>query len=193
LKKEEKQTHQLTYNKLCYWERKLKADAVHIDHAEGTAIYTLAQGAEKHHWILIHFNSNPSDNVDSTKSAYKNIRAMMYYKFQEALMAGAVLDVKEKDWQEETEKQLCWAKGRRHKVTHQKLVEDKKELKDRVGKSPDVADALVLLLAYDVIDRLPQNEAAYDGSNGYAGGETIKIKPQSSDELYGDLDADLYD
>lgn len=190
LKKENNDTHQLTYNKLCYWERKLKADAVHIDQAEGTAIYTLAQAAEKHHWVLVAFNANPSDNVDSSKSAYKNIRAMMYYKFQEAMMAGAVIDVREKGWQEETEKQLCWAKGTRHKITHQKLVESKKDIKDRVGKSPDVADAFVLLLAHEVIDRLPQNELDYDPN--VAGTGVIKIQQQSTDELYGGWDDDLY-
>lgn len=190
LKKENNDTHQLTYNKLCYWERKLKADAVHVDQAEGTAIYTLAQAAEKHHWVLIPFNANPTDNPDASKSAYKNIRAMMYYKFQELLMTGAVMDIKEKEWQEETEKQLCWAKGTRHKITHQKLVESKKDIKDRVGKSPDVADAFALLLAYDVVDRLPQNESSYDPN--FAGTGAIKIQQQSTEEFYGDDDYDLY-
>ena len=169
---------------MCYWERKLKADAVHIDQAEGTAIYTLAQNVEKHHWVLVAFASNPTDNVDASKSAYKNIRAMMYYKFQEALLAGAVLDVKEKEWQDETEKQLCWAKGTRHKITHQKLVESKKDIKDRVGKSPDIADGFVLLLAHEVIERLPGNEEGHNPNE--AGSDPIKMKAYDPDELYGD-------
>lgn len=192
LSKEEKQTHQLTYNKLCYWERKLKADAVHIDQAEGTAIYTLAMAAEKHHWLLVAFNSNPTDHVDASQSAYKNIRAMMYYKFQEFMLLGAILDVREPAWQEETEKQLCWAKGKRHKVTNQKLVEPKQDIKDRVGKSPDIADAFVLLLAHDVTERLPQNEPGGDNPNNFAGNQPIRIQPAKHEDIYDEYDDDLY-
>lgn len=190
LKKENNETHFLTYTRLCYWERKLKADAVFIDQAEGTAILSYAHTGEKYHWMLIPFNANPSDHPDPSKSAYKNIRAMMYYKFQESMMAGGILDTREKEWQEESEKQLCWAKGRRHKITHQKLVEDKKELKDRVGRSPDIADAFVLLLAHEVIDRLPQNDPGIDGGE-FAGSRPIVMKQQSTDELYGDWDDDI--
>jgi len=73
--------------------------------------------AEKHHWLLVSFSANPTDNPDSTKSEYKNIRAMMYYHFQKALMQAAVLDSKNPDWIEMIRKQLCWTKGTRHKVT----------------------------------------------------------------------------
>jgi len=176
LSKIDKETHQLTYNKLCYWERRLKADAVHIDQAEGTAIYTLAQNAEKHHWVLVHFNANPSDTAESRDSEYKNIRAMMYYFFQKALLAGAILDSRDPAWIEPAKKELCWAKGTRHKITNQKLVESKKELKDRVGKSPDIADMFVLLYAWPVEEKLPHNEDDYDGSNEHKiGGEAFTL------------------
>jgi hypothetical protein len=69
-------------------------------------------------------------------------------------MEGAVLDSRDPDWVEDINKQLCWAKGTRHKITHQKLVESKKDIKDRVGRSPDVADGFVLLFAFEVIDKL---------------------------------------
>lgn len=184
-------THQLTYNKLCYWERKLKADAVFIDQGEGTALYTLAQNAQKYHWLLVNFGSNPTDNVDSTQSEYKNIRAMMYYKGQEALMKGGILDSRDPAWIDMIRKQLCWTKGRRHKITHQKLAEDKKELKDRVGQSPDVADGFVLLFAHEIIDKLEENELH---EAGFAGDGIIKIKQQSLEDLYGEFDeAELYD
>ena len=159
LKKENKETHQITYNKLCYWERKLRADAVHIDQGEGTAVFTLAMNAEKYHWILVSFGSNPSDNPEANKSEYKNMRAMMYYHLQKALMSGAALAVRERDWEEEAKKQLCWTKGTRHKVTAQKMAEPKADIKARVGKSPDIADAFVLLYAYDVTEKLPENES----------------------------------
>lgn len=186
-------THQLTYNKLCYWERKLKVDQVHIDQGEGTAIYTLAQNAQKHHWLLISFASRPTDNVDSSKSEYANIRAMMYYKTQEALMNGAVLDARDPAWIDDIRKQLCWTKGTRHKITHQKLAESKKDLKDRVGQSPDVADGCVLLVAYEVIDKLPENEGSESGS-GLLGTGRLEIATTSIDEVYGEFDEDnLYD
>jgi hypothetical protein len=184
LKKETNDTHQITYNRLCYWERKLRGDAVHVDQAEGTAVYTLAVNAEKHHWILVAFGGNPSDNPDSSKSDYKNMRAMMYYKFQHALMHGAVLDCADPKDEEEMKKQLCWAKGTRHKITSQKLVESKKDIKDRVGKSPDIADGGVLLFAYEVIDKLPDNE--YDSLR--AGTNPIKIETYNPEDVYQEFD-----
>jgi hypothetical protein len=183
LTKEGNETHQLTYNKLCEWERKLKADAVHIDQGEGTAIYTLAQNAQKHHWILISFSLNPTDTLVAKDSEYGNIRAMMYYKGQQALMQGAVLDCRESEWEELITKQLCWTKGSRHKVTHQKMAESKKDIKDRVGQSPDIADGFVLLFAYEVIDKLPENELdGFDSS--VLGNGALKMQEHNEDELY---------
>lgn len=195
--KENRDTHRITYNKLCYWERKLKADAVFIDQGEGTALYTLAMDAGKNHWFLIHFNENPSDNPEASKSEYKNIRAMMYYKTQKALMMGGVLDSKDPEWISHIEKQLCWTKGMRHKITNQKLAEPKKDIKDRVGQSPDVADGCILLEAYEVADKLPENEEGYNPlSQDFVGDGALRMKPQSSENLYQEFDDDqshLYD
>ena len=192
LKKENGDTHQLTYNKLCYWERKLKADAVHIDQGEGTAVYTLAMNAQKYHWVLISFAQSPTDNPDPSKSEYKNIRAMMYYHQQKALMNGGVLDVKDEAWIDDVRKQLCWTKGTRHKVTHQKLAEPKADIKSRVGKSPDVADGAVLCFAYDIIDRLPENELDFQDEYKKDNiGDRAMIMPdheisyEDDDDLYG--------
>jgi hypothetical protein len=190
LNKVDGETHQLTYNKLCYWERKLKADAVHIDQGEGTAIYTLAMNAEKHHWILVSFAANPTDNPDPSKSEYKNIRAMMYYLTQKALLQGAVIDSKNPDWIEMIKKQLCWTKGTRHKITHQKLAEPKADIKARVGQSPDVADGLVLLYAYEIHDKLPENELDYNPMENLVGGGAYKM--QTHEVNYGDSGDDLY-
>lgn len=178
LSKIDKETHQLTYNKLCYWERKLKVDQVHIDQGEGTAIFTLAMNAEKYHWILIAFNANPTDKVDPKDSEYGNIRAMMYYHANDALLNGGVLDSKDPKWIEETTKQLCWTKGSRHKITNKKMAEKKADIKDRVGKSPDVADGFVLLFAYKVLDKLPENELNFnEDDQGYVGNAALKMKP----------------
>ena len=189
LKKEAGDTHQVTYNKLCYWERKLKADAVHIDQGEGTAIYTLAMNAEKYHWVLVQFGANPSDNPDASKSEYKNMRSMMYYLLNKALLAGAIFDSKDASWIEMCKKQLCWTKGTRHKITHQKLAEPKADIKARVGQSPDISDAFVLLHAYEVLDKLPENELN-DNDQPYAGAGAIKMKPH---EINYDYEENLYD
>lgn len=151
------ETHNLTYLKLCYWETELKADAVFIDQAEGTAVYTLAMNAGKTNWYLISFASQANDMPEVKDSVYGNIRAQMYWEFDEFLRKGGVLDVKDPSWKELVIKQLCWAKGSRHKVTMKKLVEAKSEIKGRVGQSPDIADAFILTGALPVPERLPEN------------------------------------
>jgi len=191
LQKQNGETHQLTYNKLSYWERKLKADAVHIDQGEGTAVYTLAMNAEKHHWVLVSFAASPTDVVNHKESEYGNIRAMMYYLQNRALMEGAVLDSRKEEWIEDIKKQLCWTKGTRHRVTHKKMAEPKSDIKERVGKSPDVADGAVLLFAYNVQDKLPENELGSDGQYAFAGSQPIKMKDHEVD--YGDGYDNLYD
>ena len=189
LRKQNGETHQLTYNKLCYWERKLKADAVHIDQGEGTAIFTLAMNAEKYHWLLISFSNSPTDQIDSKESEYANIRAMMYYALNKSLLEGGVLDSRKEEWVEDIKKQFCWTKGTRHKITHKKLAESKLDIKDRVGKSPDIADGAVLLFAYDVIDKLPENETGADGQPLSLGKGSLtmpdhKINYEDDDGLY---------
>lgn len=164
LRKDDGETHRLTYNKICYWERKLGGDAVIIDQGEGTALYTLATDAGKQNWILVSFAQNPTDTGDPKDSEYANIRAMMYYFQNKALLEGAVLDSKEEKWIEDIKKQLCWTKGTRHKITQKKLAEPKIDIKERVGKSPDIADVFVLGHAYNILDRLPENELGANGS-----------------------------
>jgi len=175
LRKQEGETHQLTYNKLCYWERRLNADAVHIDQGEGTAVYTLAMNAEKYHWVLVSFAGSPTDTMDPKESEFGNIRAMMYYHQNKALLTGGVLDSRQPEWIEDIKKQLCWTKGTRHKVTHKKMAEPKLEIKDRVGKSPDIADGAVLLFAHNVIDKLPEHEMDFEGQTATIGRGAMKM------------------
>jgi hypothetical protein len=190
LRKDDGETHQLTYNKLCYWERKLGADRVNIDQGEGTGIYTLAMNAEKYHWVLVSFAQNPTDQPDPKESEYANIRAMMYYHQQKALLEGGVLDAREEVWIDKMKKELCWTKGTRHRVTNKKLAESKQDLKDRVGKSPDIADGAVLCFAHDIIDRLPENEINGDGELARLGNKPFKMPDH---DLEYEDDYDLYD
>ena len=186
-----KETHQLTYNKLCYWERKLNGDAVMIDQGEGTAIYTLAQNAGKDHWWLVSFANSPTDQMDPKESEYANIRAMMYYHQNQALLEGGVLDSKKDCWIEDIKKQLCWTKGTRHKVTNKKLAEKKIDIKARVGKSPDIADGAVLCFAHDILDKLEGNTLDASGNNISVGSTTFRMPDHAPN--YEDVPDDLYD
>lgn len=185
LEKARGDTHKLTYNKLVYWEKKLKADAVHIDQGEGTAIYSYAMDAEKFHWVLVSFASSPTDHIDPKQSEYHNIRAMMFYEFQKLLMKGAVLDAMDEKWIEDIRKQLTWTKGSRHKITYKKLAESKLDIKARVGRSPDVADGAVLTIAYSVIEKLPENEDYGEDETGtYKKGGPYKMPNHEVDYNY---------
>ena len=186
------ETHQVSYNKLSYWERELGADQVNIDQGEGTAIYTLAMNAQKFHWVLVSFANKPTDQLDHKESEYGNIRAMMYYHLQQDLFEGGILDSRKEEWIEDMKKQLCWTKGTRHKVTHKKMAESKLDIKDRVGKSPDIADGAVLLFAHNIIDRLPQNELGGDGRAFDVGSEPFRMPDHNPENIYGDDDDNLY-
>lgn len=194
LDKTQGETHMVTFNRLVHWSRELHADAVFIDQAEGTAIYTLAVNAGYTNWFLVHFANSPSDKPDPKESEYANIRAMMYYEFNKWLMSGGVLDVADESWLEPMKKQLCWTKGGRHKVTMKKLCESKLEIKNRVGSSPDMADCLVLGGAHPVLDRLPENDV-YGGEDRFSIGQT-PFKMPDHPAPYDDIEPDyrtLYD
>lgn len=166
LDREKNETHMLTFTRLCKFEKDLKADAVFIDQAEGTAIYTLAINAGKTNWFLINFGSGPNDTPIAKESEYANLRAQMYYQFNKFLIEGGILAYPNPEKPEDVEmmkKQLCWAKGDRHKTTMKKMVEPKVDIKERVGQSPDIADMFVLSCAFMVEQRLPENSVQLDG------------------------------
>lgn len=181
-------THMLTYLKLCHWEKELRADAVFIDQGEGTAIYTLAQNAQKTSWELVSFAGQPNDTPEVKDSEYANIRAQMYYQANTWLQKGGILDSKDPEWLSVIEKQLCWTKGGRHKITQKKLAEAKVEIKTRVGQSPDVADGFVLCGARPVMERLPENDTI-GGDDRFLIGQTPYRMPEHPDP-YADIEVD---
>jgi len=189
LDKSQGQDHTYTYIRMCKWERELNADAVFIDQAEGTALYTLANNDGKN-WELISFASSPTDAPDFASSEYANIRAQMYFEYQKHLMKGAVLDSVNPDWLEDIQKQLCWTKGSRHKINLKKLAEPKVEIKARVGQSPDIADVFVLRGARPVLERLPENDRLSDGNGRTIGGSSFKMPDHSSP--YTDVEDAVY-
>lgn len=189
------ETHQLTYLKLCHWEATLKADRVFIDQGEGTAIYTLALNAQKTSWELVSFAQSPNDTPEVKDSEYGNIRAQMYYQAAAWLQKGGAIGAKDPEWLSMIEKQLCWTKGSRHKVTQKKLCEAKLEIKTRVGQSPDVADGFVLCGASPVLERLPENDEMR-GDDRFHTGQTPYHMPVHPDPYEEVIEVDyerLYD
>lgn len=188
-----KENHVLTYQKLCHYEQELGADAVIIDQAEGTGVFSLGQNAGRINWFLVSFAQKPTDTPESKDSEYANIRAQMYFEFNNFLLNGGVLDCKRPEDEDMTKKQLSWAKGTRHKVTMKKLVEPKADIKERVGQSPDIADALVLTCALQIQERLPENVTVTDADGNplqIAGSGPYKMPDH---ELpYDDIDDVVY-
>jgi hypothetical protein len=198
LDRSQKENHTLTFQKLCHYEKDIGADAVFIDQGEGTGIYSMAQNAGKTSWFLISFANKPTDTPESKDSEYANIRAQMYHELNKLLIEGGVLTTRDPDDLEITAKQLTWARGSRHKVTMKKTVEPKVDIKDRVGQSPDIADALVLTCAMQVTDRLPENAVVTDadGNHLLTGQSAYKMPEHDVTDLY-DIDdvtySNLYD
>lgn len=174
LDKSQNEDHMITYIKLCEYERDFHADAVFIDQGEGTALKTLANNNGKN-WELVSFANSPNDTLEVKESQYGNLRAQMYYEANKWLMEGGILDCREDEWREDIEKQLCWTKGSRHKVTGKKMAEPKVDIKTRVGQSPDIADGFILGFARPVTDRLPENDRHNSNIRGQVGNDVFTM------------------
>lgn len=158
LDSEQDQDHSYTYRKLCEFEREYRVDRVIIDQAEGTALKTLANIDGKYHWELVSFANSPNDVAIPKDSEYANIRAQMYYEANKALIDGHIITALNSQDLDDIAKQLCWTKGTRHKTSLKKLAESKKDIKDRMLASPDLADGFVLQFSRKVYDRLEEND-----------------------------------
>ncbi len=189
LESEMNETHMLTFQKICHFERELKADAVLVDQGEGTALYTLAINAGKTSWHLISFAGEATDAAEFKDRQYANIRAQMYYETAQWCLKGGVLDALNPEWIPIIEKQMTWTQGGRHKINQKKIAEPKLDIKARVGASPDVADALVMPSAMQILERLPEHGGA--GAD-FETGDGAWHMP-SHPEPYEDMDADIYD
>lgn len=187
---EQGQDHSYTYKKVSEYERLLHVDRVLIDQGEGTALKTLANIDGKWHWELISFANSPNDVPEPKDSEYANIRAQMYYEANKSLIDGHVIcvttDNPEKDL-EDIMKQLTWTKGTRHKTSLKKLAESKKDIKDRIGQSPDLADGFVLQFSRKVLDRLEENEVVLEHQVDRTTGDNSYKMPESVpnyDDMY---------
>jgi len=185
LDSEQGQDHSYTYSKVCKYEKDLQADRVLIDQGEGTALKTLANIDGKWHWELISFANSPNDVADPKDSEYANIRAQMYWEANKALIDGHVITAVNPEDLDDILKQLCWTKGSRHKTSLKKLAESKKDIKDRMLASPDLADGFVLQFSRKVLDRLEGHSALFDNAPREIG-ENAFVMPESMPD-YDDL------
>ena len=178
--------HKVTYDLVVRYEKQYRADAVWIDQGEGTALKTLANADARYHWDLVSFAGRPTDNPDPQQSEYANMRAQLYFEARKYFNDGAaVLEVNDEiqvaglkvggkqistldDLREAVITQMGYTKGDRHKITMKKLAESKKDIKKRVGESPDFADGMVLRFTRVLLDRNPDNEVLAEmGSRFY--------------------------
>jgi len=179
--------HKVTYDLLVRYERQYRADAVWIDQGEGTALKTLANQDARYHWDLVSFAGRPTDNPDPGQSEYANMRAQLYFEARKYFNDGAaVLEISDEiefgnlrvagkqignasELMEAIIAQMGYTKGDRHKITMKKLAESKKEIKARVGESPDFSDGMVLRFARVLLDRNPDNEVLDEMGGRYLG------------------------
>lgn len=163
LNKDNGDTHYYTYNLLKQYEKEFRADAVWIDQAEGTAVYTLSQAhGPQWHWELVSFGGSPIDAPDFNNSQYQNLRAQMYYETNDWLKGPVIIQTCDGVSADDIVKELSWTKGMRNKNTHKKQAEPKVDVKTRVGMSPDIADGLILRFGRKIYDRLPINKPNVD-------------------------------
>lgn len=182
LERSRKEDHAITYAKLCKYEKELFVDAVFIDQAEGTALKTLANMYGKHHWMLVAFGGLPNDAVERKDQEYHNMRAQMYYEAAKYLQGEGILrSASTPDRVEDIKKHLTVARGDKNKQSLKKQVEPKKDIKDRVSWSPDLADGYVLRFAHVVWDRLPEHHHMM-GENPEDTGEAYEMP--SDDPTY---------
>lgn len=187
--------HKLTYDLLVEYERKYRADAVWIDRGEGTALKTLANNDGRYHWDLVDFGSAPNDNPNRNESEYANMRAQLYYEGRKYFNDGSAVieigdDVQIKGMRVSNRElstvdelieviigQFGYTKGDRHKITMKKICESKKEIKSRVGESPDFSDGFLIRFYRLLLDRMPENEVP-DVGNRFLG--------ERARHIYGD-------
>lgn len=124
------------------FEDRYQADAVHIDFGYGTGIYSVGMNWGRD-WQLVQFNGS------STDPQMYNKRGEMYNSVKTWLKIGGVLD------DQETADDLSTAEYK-VRLDGKILLEDKGDIKKRIGRSPGKGDALALTFAYPVTKKDPQ-------------------------------------
>lgn len=124
------------------FEDQYKADAVHIDFGYGTGIHSIGTSWGRV-WRLVKFGGA------STDPQMLNKRGEMYNSVKTWLKIGGAID------DQETADDLSCGEYKVRVIDSKIVLEDKTEIKKRLGRSPGKGDALALTFAYPVtkIDR----------------------------------------
>ena len=103
---------------------------------------------------------------------FRNLRAEMWFKMADWIKEGSI--PKSVDLQ----KELCAPTYDNDGASMKLQLESKKKIKERIGVSPDIADALAITFAYPVAQRLVDSEIApqYAGELQSASREPIQAK-----------------
>ncbi|MGQ6546027.1 terminase [Serratia sp. IR-2025] len=121
------------------YEDEHQADAVHIDFGYGTGIHSIGTGWGRS-WTLVPFSGA------STDPQMLNKRGEMYNNAKTWLKLGGALD------ERETAEDLSAAEYK-VRVDGRIVLEEKGDIKKRLGRSPGCGDAFVLTFAYPVTKR----------------------------------------
>ncbi|HHQ2758907.1 TPA: terminase [Pseudomonas aeruginosa] len=138
----------LMAQRIAQLEDQYKADAVFVDFGYGTGIVSAARAMGRN-WTLVQFGGASSD------PAMLNKRGEIWNAMKEWLKAGGELN------DQQTADEIS-APEYRVKLDGKIVLEDKAELKKRVGISPNRADALALTFSFPVVKK-----SFYAGNGGH--------------------------
>ena len=132
---------------IAQFEDEYRADAVFIDYGYGTGLKSVGDNWGRN-WQLIQFGGG------STDPQMANKRGEMYNAVKTWLKDGGQLD------SQQVAEELSAAEYKVRLKDSRIVLEDKVSIKERLGKSPNDADALALTFAFPVVKKLN-----YVGSN----------------------------
>ncbi len=122
------------------FEDQYQADAVFIDYGYGTGLKSVGDNWGRS-WTLIQFGGGTSDPEMGNK------RGEMYKSARDALKLGAQLD------SQDLADELSAPEYKVRLKDSRKILQDKEEVKELLGRSPNNADAYVLTYAFPVVKK----------------------------------------
>lgn len=139
----------LMANKIARWEDELKADAVFIDQGYGTGIYSVGKTLGRD-WLLVAFAGQSAD------IGCLNKRAEIWKNMRDWLKEGGSIPPDQELYDEIIAPETV------PRLDDKIQLEGKKEMKARLGFSPNKADSLAITFAYPV----QKKSALYFGQHG---------------------------
>lgn len=122
------------------FEDQYHADAVFIDYGYGTGLKSVGDNWGRS-WTLIQFGGGTADPEMANK------RGEMYKSARDALKLGAQLD------SQDLADELSAPEYKVRLKDSRKILQDKDEVKELLGRSPNNADAYVLTYAFPVVKK----------------------------------------